>query len=228
LELQVEEDGEWRDATMFRPKFIANYFDRRDARRRVVLWFGGNEYEGLAPRHLQLQNGALRDADGHRINIRPLSEWYQCPSGKDKPDLCSDCNTKLVRSTRRAVTPEYCTRVFNEESDYFHPAFGFFHAECDVCGTDLWQVPHESPEDALREDFQAELLILLRGAGVVNHDDGTTGLPVDAIMAQLADSPYAPTQYTADAIGGLLDALQDRNWLFQDDDGDGTAMIYKI
>jgi hypothetical protein len=138
------------------------------------------------------------------------------------------CYTKLVRSTRRAVTPEYCTRVFNEESDYFHPAFGFFHAECDVCGTDLWQVPHESPEDALREDFQAELLILLRGAGVVNHDDGTTGLPVDAIMAQLADSPYAPTQYTADAIGGLLDALQDRNWLFQDDDGDGNAMIFKI
>ena len=64
--LQVlEENGEWKHCTLFR--------DLQEESSRVVLWFGGDVYEGVGDVHYTMdEEGVILDGDGNQILHRRL------------------------------------------------------------------------------------------------------------------------------------------------------------
>ena len=81
-----EEQGEWRNATAYRRKSMAD---------TVVLFFEAtNEYEGLDPNKLYKidRNDVIRDPDGQRIESRPCK--------RARIDEPSECKTKAGSPVR--------------------------------------------------------------------------------------------------------------------------------
>ena len=144
--LLVDDGGVWRDCTVFQNK----------ASRGFVIWFGGEEYEGLGGTY-KFDDGVLKDDDGVVIDTKDLV-WMRRTSTPDE-DYCGTCAGVLrygsAGAARRAARARRRSGLEDDtdtDTDWYevtstnapdkldrseHFSVNKWAAACDKCNVDL-------------------------------------------------------------------------------------------
>lgn len=97
-----EEDGNWREATVYRHRYAQpEDGSRHGSTWTIVIWFGGEEYEGMDGKYTINESGVMKDTDGDIINCRkmelPLSKQLRMIG-----DYQAARNAELAEAARAA------------------------------------------------------------------------------------------------------------------------------